>query len=105
MGDDYRIDLAEARLIALQGASADEISAAIAKAISSKPADAILEFNDQYEHARIYAIAGMTSDSIASLEPLFSPPSLISVPWVELDPVFNGIREEPEFIAMMERHR
>jgi TolB-like protein len=105
LGDDYRIDLAEARLIALQGASADEIRAAIAKAISSKPADFILEFSNQYEHARIYAIAGMTSDSIASLEPLFSSPSEISVPWVELDPVFNGIREEPEFIAMMERHR
>jgi Tfp pilus assembly protein PilF len=105
LGDDYRIDLAEARLNALQGASPVEIRAAIAKAISSSPADAILEFYNQYEHARIYAIAGMTSDSIASLEPLFSPPSGISVPWVELDPVFNGIREEPEFMAMMERHR
>ena len=92
-------------MFAVQGGTEAEIRDALGKSSSSRPADVLEEFNNRYEHARIYAIAGMTSDSIASLEPLFSPPSAISVPWVELDPVFNGIREEPEFMAMMERHR
>jgi len=36
---------------------------------------------------------------------LFAPPSETSVFAVDLDPAFDGIREDPEFVAMMERHR
>jgi len=104
-GDDYRIDLAEARLFALRGDSPDEIRAAIKKSSDSQPADAIEVFTTKYKHARIYAMAGMTADSIAGLEPLLSPPSNYSTPWVELDPAFDRIREDSEFVAMMERHQ
>ncbi|MFT5139034.1 MAG: TolB-like protein/Tfp pilus assembly protein PilF [Lysobacterales bacterium] len=105
LGNDYRLDLAEARLFALRGDSPDSIRAAIKKAKESQPFDAIRVFATQYDHARIFALAGMTQDCVATLEPLFSPPSNHSIAWVELDPAFNGIRNEPEFIAMMERHR
>jgi len=105
LGEDYRIDLAEARLFALRGDSPEAIRAAVSKAMDSRPADIIEEFNNRYEHSRSYAMAGMTVDCIASLEPLFTPPSAISIPWVELDPAFDRIRDDPDFAAMIERHR
>ena len=47
----------------------------------------------------------MADDAIKLLEPLFAPPGETSVFIVDLDPAFDTIREEPEFIAMMERQR
>ena len=104
-GDDYRIDLAEARLFALRGDSPEIVRTAVSKAINSQPTDAVEVFQTQYTSARIYAMAGMTAESVAILEPLLSPPSSFSIPWVDLDPAFIGIRDDPEFVAMMERHR
>jgi TolB-like protein/Tfp pilus assembly protein PilF len=104
-GDDYRIDLAEARLFALRGDSPELVRTAVRKALNSQPTDAVEVFQTRYTSARIYAMAGMTADSVALLEPLLSPPSSFSIPWVDLDPAFNGIRDEPEFVTMMERHR
>ena len=59
----------------------------------------------KYLFAQSYATAGMVDESIATLELLFSGPSTHSIPWVELDPAFDGIRNEPDFIALLERHR
>ena len=67
--------------------------------------DAVENARFQLEYARIFAAAGMADDSIRLLEPLFSPPSETSTFTVDLDPVFDGIRDEPEFVAMMERNR
>ena len=47
----------------------------------------------------------MPEESIATLDTLLSGISAISVPWVEHDPAFNGIRNTPEFIALLEKHR
>jgi hypothetical protein len=105
LGDDYRLDHAEASLIGLKSSDPDEVRAAVQKANASRPADVIEEFRKQYQHARTFAMAGMVSDAINILEQQFNPPSEISVHWLDLDPAFNGIREEPEFIAMLERHR
>jgi len=104
-GDDYRLDLAEARLFALSGEPAETVRAAVDKARQSQPVDAVEHFASLYDHARLFAMAGMTQDAIEVLEPLLSPPSQTTNIFVELDPAFDGIREEPEFIAMMERHR
>jgi serine/threonine-protein kinase len=105
LGDDYRILTAEARLSALRGEDADAVRARVTKARKARPADALEEFRFDYEVARIFAMAGLTNDVIPLLEPQFAPPSETSVYRLELDPAFDGIREEPEFTAMMERHR
>jgi hypothetical protein len=50
-------------------------------------------------------MAGLVGDTVELLEPLLSPPSETTVNTVMLDPAFDGIREDPEFTAMLERHR
>ena len=105
LGDDYRIDMAEARIGAIREADPEKVRSRVQKSMSSIPEDRLDEFGFKFNYAQIYAIAGMTAESIELLEPLFSPPSETSVFTVDLDPAFDGIREDPEFVAMMERHR
>ena len=73
--------------------------------MASRPDDKVEEVSFKLDYARIYAMAGMTAEAMEMLEPMFSPPSTTSVFTVDLDPAFDGIREDPEFIAMMKRHR
>jgi len=90
---------------AIQGEIAEDIKVRVQKSMASKPQDKVEEMHFELEYARIYAIAGLAAESIEILEPLFSPPSETSIHTVDLDPAFDGIREDPEFIAMMKRHR
>ena len=105
LGEDHRLDLAEARIRALQGAGPEEVRALVQKSISSVPPDDLAAFETSFKHAQIFAIAGMASEAIEMLEPLFQPPSAVSVYWLDLDPAFDGIRDDPEFMAMMESNR
>jgi hypothetical protein len=105
LGEDFRIDLAEARVSAIQGASADEVRALVNKAMSSAPADDLAAFQNRFKYAQIYGIAGMAAEAIEMLETVWLPPSDTSVHRVDLDPAFDGIRENPEFVAMMDKHR
>jgi tetratricopeptide (TPR) repeat protein len=105
LGEDYRMDLAEARIRALQGDSPETIKTLIEKSKSMAPVDQLAEFENGYIYAQIYAIAGMTAEAIGVLEPLLSPPSETSVYMVDLDPSFDAIRDDPEFKVMMKRNR
>jgi TolB-like protein/lipoprotein NlpI len=105
LGEDYRLDLAEARIRALQGAGPDEVRALVQKSDASTPMDAVVAFEARLTFAQIYAIAGMASDTIDMLEPILQSPSDTSVFRVDLDPAFDAIRDDPEFVAMMERNR
>lgn len=105
LGEDYRLDLAEARIRALQGDSPETIKTLIEQSKSAAPEDQLAEFESSYVYAQIFAIAGMTTEAIDVLEPLFSPPSETSVYIVDLDPSFDAIRDDPEFKVMMKRHR
>jgi len=105
LGEDYRLDLAEARIRALQGGAPDEIRTLVQKSDASAPADELAAFERRLAYARIYAIAGMAPDAMEMLEPLFQPPSDTSVYKVDLDPAFDAIRDDPAFVAMMDRHR
>jgi len=105
LGQDYRIDLAELRVTAIQGASQETIEKLAQKSRLSMPKDALQAFQIRAEHARIFAIAGMTAESIEMLESVLLPPSQTSVYIVDLDPAYDDIREDPEFVAMMERYR
>jgi len=105
LGEDYRLDLAEARIQALQGAPADEVRNLVKKAMASAPADEVAEFERRLTYAQIFAIANLTSDAIAMLEPLLQAPSKTSVYKVDLDPAFDSIRDDPAFVAMMDSNR
>ena len=105
LGADHRIDLAEARVKAIQGAALAEVRTLIQKSILSKPNDVLAAFRYTLDYASIFSLAGMTPEAIEMLEPLLLPPSVTSVYKVDLDPAFDGIRGDPEFVAMMERHR
>ena len=104
-GNDYRIDLAEAKISAINDPNPENVRNRVLKSMASRPEDKVEEVRFKLDFARIYAMAGMTAEAMEMLEPLFSPPSYTSVYTVDLDPAFDGIREDPEFIAMMERHR
>ena len=105
LGEDHRVDLAEARVRALQGADGEEVRALVQKSIASVPADEVAAFETRFTHAQIFAIAGMAPEAIDMLEPVLKQPSATSVYTVDLDPAFDAIRDDPEFIAMIERNR
>ncbi len=102
--DDFRVWASELEAYAILG-DKQNVSELAEKILSLKPADALEDFNIRYRFAQSYAIAGMPEESIATLDALLSGISAISVPWLEHDPAFNGIRNTPEFIALLEKHR
>ncbi len=102
--DDHRVAAAELEAYAILG-DQQKVSALVEKVLTTKPADAVEDFNTRYRIAQNYAYAGMPSESIATLDALLSGISAISVPYLELAPAFNGIRNEPGFIALLEKHR
>jgi TolB-like protein/Tfp pilus assembly protein PilF len=102
--DDHRVAAAELEAYAILG-DQQKVSELVEIVLTTKPADAVEDFNTRYRIAQNYAYAGMFGESIATLDALFSGIGPFSVPWVELDPAFNGIRNIPDFIALLERHR
>ena len=105
LGDDYRLNLAEARVAALQGEKPEVVRKLIQKSISSNPQDAVSAMRFEFEYAHIYAFSGMTSEVVELLENALKPPGDVSVYVIDLDPAYDSIRDDPEFVAMMERHR
>lgn len=102
--NDYRV--ADQAMIAY-GMLGDrqKVSEMADRLFSTKPADAVEDFKFRFNIAKAYAFAGMNAESIETLDSLLSGKSEISVPWLELDPAFNRMRNYPEFIALLERHR
>ena len=49
------------------------------------------------------ALTGLAWD--VHVEPLLPGPSKISVRFVELDPHWDGLRDDPDFVALLERYR
>lgn len=105
LGRDYRTDLAEAMIVAIKGRPEQDIRSLIKRSSETGPPDAVASFERAYSYARVYAIAGMVSDTIDMLEPIFLPPSSTSVFKVKLDPAFDNIRSNAGFQKMMERHK
>jgi tetratricopeptide (TPR) repeat protein len=102
--DDFRVWTSELEAHAILG-DKQKVADLAEKIMNLKPADAVEDFNIRYRFAQSYAYAGMPNECIAALDTLLSGISAISVPWVEHDPAFNSIRNTPEFIALLEKHR
>jgi TolB-like protein len=101
----YAVDLAEARMSAILGSDPEVIKGLVQNSMESMPEDEVIVFSFKLEYARTYAIAGLVEESIEILEPLLSAPSETTIHTVDLDPAFDGIRDNVEFAAMMDRHR
>ena len=62
-------------------------------------------FEFDLDCAKIFAISGLVHEATAMTESLLRPPSSTSIYMIDLDPAFDGIRDNPEFVSMMGRHR
>jgi TolB-like protein len=105
LGEDYRLDLAEAQVRAIQGTDIEKVRALIQRSSSSRPSDAVHAFEFNLICAEVFAIAGMVDEATELVESVLSPPSDTSVHTVDLNPAFDGIRTDPAFMAMMARYR
>jgi serine/threonine-protein kinase len=105
LGDDYRLDLAEARINAILGTAPAKIDALVQKSTELSPNDDLAEFELKYFYARVFGLAGMAVQAIEMLDPVLRPPSGTSVLIIDLDPAFDSIRDAPEFISLMKQHR
>jgi tetratricopeptide (TPR) repeat protein len=55
--------------------------------------------------AHIYAIVGDVGAALKQVEYLLSNPGWMSVPFLEMDPRWNSLRENPAFQALLEKYR
>jgi adenylate cyclase len=60
---------------------------------------------DTYDMACALALVGEKDRALQLLEPLLPGPSSVSVRYVELDPHWDGLRDDPDFIALLDRYR
>jgi TolB-like protein/tetratricopeptide (TPR) repeat protein len=54
--------------------------------------------------AFIYALSGETEAAVEQLDYLLSIPSWFSVPWLRMDPQWNPIRNQPDFLKLLEKY-
>jgi serine/threonine-protein kinase len=54
--------------------------------------------------ARIFAQAGLVAEALAEIEPLLAGPSWTSVHMLRLDPIWDPIRDDPRFQALLEKY-
>jgi hypothetical protein len=101
---DYRYAEAEAFLYAIL-AEPETVSRLVQEALESKPADALYDGNIRYRLARSLVIAGLHQEAFEQLELMLSNPGVFRVNYISLDPVFDAVRNDPEFVALMEKYR
>jgi serine/threonine-protein kinase len=101
---DYRYAEAEAFLYAIL-AEPETVSRLVQETLESKPADALYDGVVRYSLARSLVIAGLHQEAFEQLEIMLSKPGAFGVNYISLDPVFDGVRNAPEFVALMKKHR
>jgi len=55
--------------------------------------------------AHIYTLLGEDDLALEQIEYLLTNPSWISVPWLEMDPRWSPLRDNPRFQALLQQHR
>jgi tetratricopeptide (TPR) repeat protein len=101
---DYRYAEAEARLYAIL-AEPETVSRLVQETLESKPNDAMYDGLIRYSLAKSLVIAGLHQEAFEQLELMLSNPGVFGVNYISLDPVFDAVRNVPEFVALMKKHR
>jgi len=101
---DYRYAEAEAFLYAILS-EPEAVSRRVQEALESKPADAMQDGIIRYSLARSLVIAGLHQEAFKQLDVMLSNPGIYRVMNISLDPVFDDVRNAPEFVALLKKHR
>jgi tetratricopeptide (TPR) repeat protein len=101
---DYRYAAAESALYAIL-AEPEEVSRLVEEALESKPTDAVEDGNIRYSLAKSLVVADLHQEAFKQLERMLSNPGGFRVNYISLDPVFDGVRNDPEFVGLMEKYR
>jgi TolB-like protein len=101
---DYRFAEAESALYAIL-AEPEKVSRLVEETLNSKPADAVQDGIIRYSLARSLVIAGLHQEAFEQLELMLSNPGVVRVNYISLDPAFDTVRNAPEFVALMKKHR
>jgi tetratricopeptide (TPR) repeat protein len=67
--------------------------------------DAFYGVTCEVDMARIYALLGDSDSVFDQLDRLLTIPSWISVPWIEMDPTFDSLRDHPRYAEILAAHR
>jgi len=105
LGEDYRILQAESRLSPVLGESVDQVRIRAEKARIAEPSDAVEYFRNEVTRARALAMTGLAAESAEILDQVLSGPNELSPALIDVDPAFDAIRNETEFIEMLDKHR
>jgi TolB-like protein/cytochrome c-type biogenesis protein CcmH/NrfG len=101
---DYRYAEAESLFHAILG-EPEKVSRLVEEALDSKPTDAVEDGNIRYWLARSLVIAGLHQEAFKQLDVVLSNPGFYRVMNISLDPVFDDVRNAPEFVALMKKYR
>ncbi len=58
----------------------------------------------EVDMARIYTMLGESDLALDQLDRLLTIPSWVSVAWIEINPLWDPLRDDPKFVEMLERH-
>ena len=83
----------------------DDAQATCARLLKTAPPDAMAIGETRYIAASGLALAGAHEQALPIIEATLSHPNYAGVARFESDPAFAGMREDPRFIALMQRFR
>jgi len=59
----------------------------------------------EVDMARIYTMLGESDLALDQLDRLLTVPSWVSVPWIEMNPLWEALRDHPRYSEILEAHR
>jgi TolB-like protein len=100
---DFRFSMAKARAFAVLGDRQNTLKM-VAETRATQPTDAVEEAVIRWSLIEAQAVAGLEEETLAMLDEHLSSPSYETVEIARIEPAFDGLRGNPAFQALLERH-